>query len=59
MKYTNKQIRETIRTFVDETKQPELQHVIPFCIGYYGYITKQIWNEILHLYFEGVIKFVG
>lgn len=57
MRYSNQQIRENIRWFIEETKQPELHNVIPFCIGYYGYITKQIWGEIYHLYVEGVIKF--
>lgn len=58
MRYTNESILENIREFIEETKQPELQHVIAFCIGYYGYITKQIWNQIFHLHVEGVIKFV-
>jgi len=57
VRYSNQQIRENIRWFIEETKQPELHNVIPFCIGYYGYITKQIWGEIYHLYVEGVIKF--
>ena len=57
MKYTNKQIRENIQWFVKETNQTELPHVIAFCLGYYGYITKQIWNEIIQLYTEDVLQF--
>lgn len=57
MRYSNQQIRENIRWFIEETNQPEIYHVIPFCLGYYGYITKQIWDEIFHLHVEGVIKF--
>ncbi|MBO5870268.1 MAG: hypothetical protein J6Q89_05905 [Clostridia bacterium] len=56
MRYTNKDIQDTIREFVNETKQDRLFDVIPFCIGYYGYISKQIWNEIYSLIVEGIIQ---
>lgn len=57
MKYTNQQIRENLLWFVEDTNQHELWCVIPFCIGYYGSLTKQIWNVIIQLHVEGVIEF--
>ena len=56
MRYTNKDIQDTIREFVNETKQDRLFDVIPFCIGYYGDISKPIWNEIYSLIVEGIIQ---
>ena len=46
MKYTNDQIRATLKEFIIETGQNDIVAVISFCVGYYGYITKQIWNVI-------------
>ena len=57
MKYTNQQIYDNIKEFVEDTNQHELWLVIPFCLGYYGYITKQIWGEIFKLRCEGHIVF--
>lgn len=56
MRYTNEQIYENIKWFVETTKQPEVLHVIDYCLGYYGYITKQIRNVIRELIAVGVIK---
>lgn len=56
MRHTNEQIRANIREFVEMTKQPEIYHVIPFCFGYYGHISKQVWDEIYALALEGVVK---
>lgn len=49
MRYTNDEIRANIVEFISETKQDDLVSVISYCLGYYGYITKQIWNEIRYL----------
>lgn len=55
MRYTDAEIKETIRTFIDDTEQHELIYVINFCVGYYGYITKQILRVILDLRNDGDI----
>lgn len=55
MIYKDAEIRENIVSFINETKQPELAYVIHYCIGYYGYITKQIWNVIIELGHENII----
>ena len=57
MKYTDQQIRDNIKEFIMLTNQDALCHVISFCIGYYGYITKQIWLQIHKLRGEGYIVF--
>ena len=46
MRYTDRQIYDTLHDFMQETGQRELRYIIPFCLGYYGYITKQIWRII-------------
>ena len=46
MRYTNEQIRANIFEFITDTTQNDLTAVISFCVGYYGYITKQIWTVI-------------
>lgn len=56
MRYTNEEIRTTLYDFISETGQYELRYVIPFCIGYYGYVSKQIWTVIHKLIQEGYIK---
>lgn len=56
MKYTNEEIKRTLLDFIEETQQTELRHVIAFCLGYYGYITKQIWNQIVELLYKDMIK---
>lgn len=55
MKYTDAQIKEQLTDFVTDYQQPELMYVIPFCLGYYGYITNQIWRVINELITEGKI----
>ena len=55
MRYTNKQIRENILWFIEETGQHEVTDVINYCLGFYGYITKQIWSEVYRLMVQGVI----
>lgn len=57
MIYVDKQIRDNLFRFVMETEQPELEHIINYCLGYYGYVTKQIWRAICDLKNEGIIKF--
>ena len=49
MRYTNEQIKTNLTEFMEETKQNDLVSVISFCVGYYGYITKQIWTVITGL----------
>lgn len=56
MKYTDDQIKRELREFALVTGQPELRHVISYALGYYGYITNQIWRQIQELEKEGVIK---
>lgn len=56
MRYTDAEIRQTIVSFIHDTDQQELRHVIPFCIGYYGYISKQIWLVIVDLMRNGTIE---
>lgn len=56
MKYTSQQIYEDIREFCEWSKQDELHFIIPYCLGRFGYITRQIWDEIHKLIQEGVIK---
>lgn len=56
MRYSNEEIRQNLLEWVEETKQTEVIYCVSYCIGFYGYITKQIWNEILSLVKEGVLK---
>ena len=56
MRYTDEQIRETLLTWVKETEQTEVVYVIPFCLGYYGYISNQIWRVICELRGDGVLN---
>lgn len=56
MRYTDDQIEAVILEWITETKQDELRHLIPFLIGYYGYITKQMWRVIAYLIGRGLIK---
>lgn len=56
MRYTDEEIRQTILSFIHETDQDQLRYVIPFCIGFYGYISKQIWYQILALMKADLIK---
>lgn len=56
MRYTDAEIHETLVTFIHDTEQPELRYVIPFCLGFYGYITHQIWRVITDLMNQGTIK---
>ena len=55
MKYTDDQIRETILSHIYDTDQRELRYIVPFCLGYYGYITNQIWRVITLLMNGGII----
>ncbi len=56
MRYTDEQIRSTILDHINETDQHELRYIIPFCIGFYGYITGQIWRVIRMLMQDGDIE---
>ena len=55
MRYTDDQIKTNVTEFIEETKQNDLVAIISFCVGYYGYITKQIWGVITDLKREGTI----
>lgn len=55
MRYTDEEIRTTLLDFIHETDQHELIFVIPFCLGFYGYITNQIWRVIRLLMKDGDI----
>ena len=57
MKYTDAQIMENITEFIDKYDQHEVQYIISYCLGYYGYITKQIWRVIDELRYDGKITF--
>ena len=52
MRYTSEQIEKNILAFMEDTNQYEIVHVIAYCLGYYGYITNQIWNVILDLKYK-------
>lgn len=56
MKFTDAEIKRELREFALVTGQPELRYVISYALGYYGYITNQIWRQIQELEKEGVIK---
>jgi len=56
MKYTDKQIADVIFAFMDETEQTELRYVVNYCLGYFGYITKQIWRVIESMMISGIIE---
>ena len=56
MRYQNKEIREHLIWFVEHTGQTELQWVVPYCLGRYGCVTKQIWFVIGDLVKEGILK---
>ena len=55
MRYQNEEIKETLLTFIEETNQNDIVAIISFCVGYYGYITKQIWKVIVDLKRDGKI----
>ena len=57
MRYTDNEIRDDLMTFIEETNQPELRYIIPYCLGRFGYITNQIWRVIVGLNDSGVIYF--
>lgn len=57
MIWTNNEIRDDLMTFIEETNQPELRYIIPYCLGRFGYITNQIWGVIVGLIDSGVIDF--
>ena len=56
MKYTDDQIQTIILEHVIGTEQSELRYVIPFCLGYFGNVTNQIWRVIWSLYEKGFIE---
>lgn len=55
MKYSDEQIKRNIKLFVQETHQREIKHLIPYLLGFYGYITNQIWRCVTELAREGVV----
>lgn len=55
MRYTDEQIKDNLTEFMSETTQNDLVAVISFSVGYYGYISKQIWSVITELKREGKI----
>lgn len=55
MRYTDEQIREQLLWFVDHLGQREIRWVIPYCIGFYGCVTQQIWKVIGELLKEEVL----
>ena len=50
-----KSVRDNILTFIEETKQSELRHVIYYCIGYYDAITPTVWRVIHRLIETGIV----
>lgn len=56
MRYTDEEIRDQIADFVVMTGQPELRYVIPFCLGFYGYVSNQIWRVITELMKDEIIE---
>ena len=56
MSYTDEQIRENILWFAREMSEHRLTLIIPYCIGYYGSITGQVWEVLFTLVLEGTIK---
>lgn len=55
MIYTDEQIKANLTEFIEKFDQHELVFIVPYCLGYYGYITKQIWRVITELRHEGKI----
>ena len=53
MKYTDEQIRQNLTEFIEKTEQHEIRYIISYCLGYYGYITHQIWRVIKSI--DGVL----
>lgn len=56
MRYTNKQIRENILEWVTETDQHDFIYAVAYCLGFYGYVTRQIFNVLSELHREGILK---
>ena len=56
MKFQDAQIRATILEWILETKQDEMRYAIHFCLGFYGYITKQIMRVLDALASEGFLR---
>lgn len=56
MRRTNEEIKKDLIAFSEKTGQTELRWVIPYCIGYYGCITKQIWFVIGDLVHDGILR---
>lgn len=52
MKYTDEQIKTHLEWWITETKQTEVRFLIHYCLGFYGYITKQIMRVIDELVME-------
>ena len=49
MKYTDEQVKKVVQEFVEETGQHEVRYIVSFCLGYFGYITNQIWRAIIEV----------
>jgi len=46
MKYTDEQIRGHIEDWIITTNCCEVRYLIHYCLGFYGYLTKQIMRVI-------------
>lgn len=56
MRYTDAEIEGVILKWIDETRQDELRYLIPFLLGYFGYISKQIWRVVEYLISRDLLK---
>lgn len=56
MKFTNEEIRTHLLDWVKRTNQTEVRFLLHYCLGYYGYITKQIMAEIDKLVSEDILS---
>ncbi len=59
MKYTDEQIRGHIEDWISITGQRECRYLIHYCLGFYGYLTKQIMRVIDQMEHEGLLTWEG
>ena len=55
MIYTSQMIRAQILDWVRETEQNEVRYLVPWCLGRYGYVSRQIWRVITELVKEDIL----
>ena len=52
MSHTKHEIKKNILWFMETTGQREIRHIVNYCLGYYGFISKVTWECITEIVYK-------